>query len=245
MRPASHASPNRVCPPDCPAGVPWILTPDPGPGGWRDRQAHGLVLSMAVEKKMRDWEATALGGLADAYASGAAEGGEEEVVKFAAFLAENAARGGVERLDKAGVGQGTVPHLHKLLAGADISEWVETDIFLSVSNFEKMAAVAANMRRKVPMPRRPTLFPASRPQPQPRITCSIPMVRRWLRDLPGLGARGCVCVTDDAKMSGCVWVEAHLGKQQNQFHVGVMLGFYVWHVRLVVGGILGHTLCLK
>ncbi|KAJ1496327.1 hypothetical protein T484DRAFT_1760283 [Baffinella frigidus] len=111
-------------------------------------QAHGLVLSMAVEKKMRDWEATALGGLADAYASGAAEGGEEEVVKFAAFLAENAARGGVERLDKAGVGQGTVPHLHKLLAGADISEWVETDIFLSVSNFEKMAAVAANMRRK-------------------------------------------------------------------------------------------------
>jgi len=37
---------------------------------------------MAVEKKMRDWEATALGGLADAFASGAASEAGEEVQRL-------------------------------------------------------------------------------------------------------------------------------------------------------------------
>ena len=42
-----------------------------------------------------------------------------------------------------------MPHLDKLVADAGLAPWLETDIFLAVVHFEKMAGVAAQMRRKV------------------------------------------------------------------------------------------------
>ena len=110
-------------------------------------QAHSLVLAMAAESKLSNWEATAWGDLGDAYAAADMESDGMEARSFAELLVKEGK--GVARVDKAGVGQGDVPHLDKILGSVDLSEWKDTDIYKSVTSFEKMAAVAAQMKSEV------------------------------------------------------------------------------------------------